>query len=71
MAIADDQAVSFNYTLRDEQGEKIESNDKSEPLVYLHGHGNMMPGIEKSISEHSVGDSFTVRFQLLKHMVSA
>ena len=60
MTIAKDKIVQLNYTLRDEQGEVLESNEGQSPIAYLHGHNNMMPGIEKALEGKAEGDSFTV-----------
>jgi FKBP-type peptidyl-prolyl cis-trans isomerase SlyD len=60
MSINDDMVVQFNYTLRDEKGKVLESNEGREPIAYLHGHDNMMPGVEDAIAAKSVGDKFTV-----------
>jgi FKBP-type peptidyl-prolyl cis-trans isomerase SlyD len=57
--IQKDQVVSFHYTLTDEQGNVI---DKSEgtPLVYLHGHHNIIPGLENALVGKTVGEKLTV-----------
>ena len=60
MSINDNMVVQFNYTLRDEKGEVLESNEGRDPIAYLHGNDNMMPGIEDAITGKSVGDKFTV-----------
>ncbi|QSX38653.1 MULTISPECIES: FKBP-type peptidyl-prolyl cis-trans isomerase [Shewanella] len=60
MSIKDDMVVQFFYTLRDEKGEVLESNEGHEPVAYLHGHHNMMPGVEKAIEGKAVGDKFSV-----------
>ncbi|QSX35029.1 peptidylprolyl isomerase [Shewanella avicenniae] len=60
MTIAKDKIVQLNYTLRDEQGEVLESNEGQTPIAYLHGHNNMMVGIEKALEGKAEGDSFTV-----------
>ncbi|WP_394130029.1 peptidylprolyl isomerase [Shewanella maritima] len=60
MKITDDMVVQFNYTLRDEQGEQLETNVDQDPIAYLHGHDNMMPGIEDAINGREVGESFSV-----------
>ncbi len=57
--ITDDKVVSFNYTLRDDKGEELE-NSGAEPLQYLHGHQNIIPGLEKALSGLAVGDKKTV-----------
>ncbi|MCG9696795.1 peptidylprolyl isomerase [Shewanella sp. Isolate11] len=60
MSIKDDMVVQFNYTLRDEAGDVLETNEGLDPIAYLHGHDNMMPGVENAIAGHEVGDSFSV-----------
>lgn len=60
MSIKDDSVVQFNYTLRDEQGEVLESNEGLDPIAYLHGHNNMMPGVENALLGKEVGAKFSV-----------
>ena len=37
----------MHYTLTNDGGEVLDSSrDRGEPLVYLHGHGNIVPGLE-------------------------
>lgn len=60
MSIKDDMVVQFNYTLRDEKGEVIETNEGRDPIAYLHGHDNMMPGVENAINGKAIGEKFTV-----------
>ncbi|ACA86232.1 MULTISPECIES: FKBP-type peptidyl-prolyl cis-trans isomerase [Shewanella] len=60
MSIKNDMVVQFNYTLRDEQGEVLETNEGLDPIAYLHGHDNMMPGVEDAIAGKTVGEKFSV-----------
>lgn len=60
MSITKDKVVQFNYTLKDEQGNVIESNEGQAPIAYLHGHNNMMPGVEKALEGKETGATFTV-----------
>ncbi|GGY88451.1 FKBP-type peptidyl-prolyl cis-trans isomerase [Shewanella fodinae] len=60
MSITKDKVVQLNYTLKDEQGNVIESNEGLAPIAYLHGHKNMMPGVEKALEGKDTGDKFTV-----------
>ena len=46
--IAKDTAVRFNYILKDESGNVIDQS-QGEPLAYLHGHNNIIPGLEKEL----------------------
>ncbi|MFT4021764.1 MAG: peptidylprolyl isomerase [Acinetobacter sp.] len=58
-AIANNLVVSFNYTLTNAQGETLDQS-QGEPLAYLHGAGNIIPGLEKALEGKTVGDKFTV-----------
>jgi FKBP-type peptidyl-prolyl cis-trans isomerase SlyD len=60
MSISDNDVVQFHYTLKNESGETLESSRNNEPVVYLHGQGNMIPGLEKAITGKKSGDSFSV-----------
>ena len=44
--IANGSVVSFDYTLRDGAGSVIDSSQGGAPMVYLHGHGNIVAGRE-------------------------
>lgn len=60
MQIANDVVVSIEYTLTDDQGTVIDSSVGGEPLTYLHGAGNIIPGLEGALEGKKVGDSFKV-----------
>jgi FKBP-type peptidyl-prolyl cis-trans isomerase SlyD len=60
MKIAKDKVVSINYTLTDETGEVLDSSDGHGPLLYIQGHGNIIPGLEKSLEGKSAGEKFKV-----------
>ena len=61
MTITENSAVSFHYTLTDEQGQEIDSSAGQDPLAYLHGAGNIIPGLEKALEGKSVGDQLNVK----------
>ncbi|HET7267879.1 MAG TPA: peptidylprolyl isomerase [Oleiagrimonas sp.] len=61
MQIADRSVASFHYTLTNEGGDVIDSSrERNEPLAYLHGAGNIVPGLEKAMAGREAGDSFKV-----------
>ncbi len=60
MTITQNSAVSFHYTLTDDQGQQIDSSAGQDPLAYLHGAGNIIPGLEKALEGKSVGDQLNV-----------
>ncbi|TDO98096.1 FKBP-type peptidyl-prolyl cis-trans isomerase [Marinomonas balearica] len=59
MTIAKNTVVQFHYTLR-EGDELIETSAGADPLAFLHGHGNIIPGLEKAMEGKSKGDEFEV-----------
>lgn len=54
-AIADGKVVVLHYTLRNDAGEVIDSSDGDEPMAYLHGAHNIVPGLERALSGKSAG----------------
>ena len=56
MQIADKTVVSFEYTLKDDTGEVLDTSEGREPLTYLHGAGNIIPGLESRLEGKTVGD---------------
>jgi FKBP-type peptidyl-prolyl cis-trans isomerase SlyD len=60
MKIQNNSVVSFHYSLTDDDGINIDSSEGKEPLDYLHGAGNIIPGLEKALEGKEVGDSLTV-----------
>ncbi len=61
MNIENRKVVSFHYTLKNDQGEEIESSrERENPMTYLHGAGNIIPGLEKALQGKAAGDRFEV-----------
>jgi FKBP-type peptidyl-prolyl cis-trans isomerase SlyD len=60
MTIQENKVVSFHYTLSASDGAQIESSREREPMTYLHGSGNIIPGLEKAMEGKSAGDHFEV-----------
>jgi FKBP-type peptidyl-prolyl cis-trans isomerase SlyD len=63
MQITDKAAVSIHYTLTTPGGEQLDSSIGEEPLLYLHGMGNIIPGLEAALVGKSVGDKFNVSIE--------
>jgi FKBP-type peptidyl-prolyl cis-trans isomerase SlyD len=60
MQIAQHTVVSLDYTLSSEDGEVLETSAESEPLSYIHGLGQIVPGLESALAGRIVGDALTV-----------
>jgi FKBP-type peptidyl-prolyl cis-trans isomerase SlyD len=57
MKIDDGYVVEIDYTLRGDDGEVIDTSEGDEPLTYLHGVGQIVPGLEKALLGKVVGDA--------------
>lgn len=60
MQISDNKVASIHYTLTDQAGEVVDSSQGAEPLTYLQGFGNIIPGLEEALNGKSAGDSLEV-----------
>jgi FKBP-type peptidyl-prolyl cis-trans isomerase SlyD len=60
MSIQADHVVEIHYTLTNDQKEVLDSSRGSTPLPYLHGHGNIVPGLERALLGKAIGDKLTV-----------
>ncbi len=56
MRIQRGEKVRLEYELKVKGGEVIESSKKSGPIVYVHGEGKMLPGLEKQLEGMEIGD---------------
>ncbi len=61
MSIGQDQVVSIHYVLRDDAGVVIDRSAEGEPLAYLHGRGQLIPGLERELTGRGPGDRLEVR----------
>ncbi|AEE15680.1 FKBP-type peptidyl-prolyl cis-trans isomerase [Treponema brennaborense] len=60
MTIAKDKVVSIEYTLKDSEGEILDSSEGMGPLDYIHGHQNLIPGLERELDGKKAGDELSV-----------
>lgn len=63
MPISTDKVVTFHYHLSDAEGNLLEVSDSSQPVIYLHGHHGMLPGIEKVLEGKSAGEQLSVTLE--------
>jgi FKBP-type peptidyl-prolyl cis-trans isomerase SlyD len=61
MNITKDRVVTIDYTLKDTEDNVLDSTSGAEPLLYLHGHENIIPGLEKALEQKVSGDRIIVR----------
>ncbi|HVV15867.1 MAG TPA: peptidylprolyl isomerase [Polyangia bacterium] len=60
MQVTEKKAVTIKYTLRDEEGAVLDSTEGRDPLTYLHGAGNLVPGVEEALEGKSAGEEVKV-----------
>lgn len=60
MKIEKNRVVGIHYTLKDDAGNIIDSSDGREPLNYLHGRGNLIPGLEDELKDKVLNDHIEV-----------
>lgn len=63
MQIARDTVAAIDYKLTDNDGQVLDTSEGREPLSYLHGAGNLIPGLESALEGQSEGDSLTVQVE--------
>ena len=60
MKVAEKNVVEIHYTLKNDQGEVLDSSAGRDPLAYLHGAQSLVPGLESTMNGKEVGDKFQV-----------
>lgn len=60
--VKDDMVVSIDYTLRVDGG-IVDSSENGEPLQFIQGQGQIIPGLENELYGMAVGDSKEVTVQ--------
>ena len=49
LKIEKNKVVQFNYKLSDSNQNQLEQSDSKVPMAYLHGHGNILKGLENAL----------------------
>jgi FKBP-type peptidyl-prolyl cis-trans isomerase SlyD len=60
MQVAADKVVTIHYTLKNADGQVLDSSDGGDPLAYIHGGGNIIPGLEEALEGRLAGDKLQV-----------
>lgn len=56
MPITQNSVVSFHYNVATAEGEHVDKSEEGQPLVYMHGHGQIVPGLEAAMIGHDAGE---------------
>jgi FKBP-type peptidyl-prolyl cis-trans isomerase SlyD len=60
MKIEKNKVVSINYTLKYDDGEVLDSSEGKSPLPYIHGSGQLIPGLENKLEGKEKGNEMKV-----------
>lgn len=63
MLVAQDKVVLIHYTLKNDAGSVLDSSEGGDPLAYIHGQGNIIPGLEKALEGKRKGDKLNVKVE--------
>jgi FKBP-type peptidyl-prolyl cis-trans isomerase SlyD len=63
MKVSKDKVVLMHYTLKNDKGEVIDSSEGAEPLAFLQGYGNIIPGLENALESCKLGDKKEVSIE--------
>lgn len=61
MQITKEKVVSIHYTLRDNSGTVLDSSEGNDPLLYIQGIGNLIPGMEEGLEGKVKGDKLDIK----------
>jgi FKBP-type peptidyl-prolyl cis-trans isomerase SlyD len=61
MEVSKNKVVAINYTLKDNGGQVIDSSEGKDPLHYIHGIGNLIPGMEEGLEGKKLGDKLDIK----------
>ena len=60
MEIANNAVVTLHYRLTNDRNEELDNSANSEPLMYMHGSGELIDGLERALEGKLAGESFAV-----------
>ncbi|HOP62984.1 MAG TPA: peptidylprolyl isomerase [Spirochaetota bacterium] len=58
LKVENNKVVTFEYTLKNDNGDILDTSANHSPLVYIHGSGNIIPGLESELEGKQIGDKF-------------
>ena len=61
MALQANKVVTFNYTLKDENGEMLDSTDKGGPFSFITGNMQVLPGLEEALGSMIIGSKKNIK----------
>ena len=56
MTVEKDTVVTMDYSLTDDEGTLLDTSEGRGPLSYIHGKGNIIPGLENALEGKEAGE---------------
>ncbi len=63
MNVAENKVVGMHYTVKDDEGQVLDTSEGRDALVYLHGSGSIVPGLESALTGKETGEEVTVTLE--------
>ena len=63
LMIGPNSVVSMHYTLKNDDGDVMDSSEGKPPMVYLHGANNLIPGLEAELTGKTSGATFNASIE--------
>jgi len=60
MQVEKNKVVEIEYTLKDDEGQVLDTSEGRDPLSYIQGVGNLIPGVESALEGKSSGESVQI-----------
>ena len=60
MQVTKDKVVTIEYTMKDNQGNLVDTTDNSEPLSFIQGRASLLPAIESAVEGLEMGKRITI-----------
>ena len=61
MALQTNKVVTFSYTLKDENGEMLDSTEKDGPFSFITGNMQVLPGLEEALGSMIIGSKKNIK----------
>jgi FKBP-type peptidyl-prolyl cis-trans isomerase SlyD len=61
--IENNTVVTVDYVLTNDQQEELYSSENDESIIYLHGGGELLDGLEQALDGKAIGEQFSVTLQ--------
>lgn len=58
--VGENMVVTLHHTLKNDGGEVLDESNEEQPLLYLHGANNIVPGLEEALAGKAVGDKVEI-----------